>query len=275
MKVVEIKFTPWDKSYYFDPVNYLLLVGDSAVVKTEVGVELGRVVGFKDLKVSGEIKAEDGHRSEAIKPILRKATVEDLAKIPDGKQKKEDLAFCKKMVEKHSLVMKLVDVAYSFDGSKVTFSFIADGRVDFRELVKDLTRHFNRTIRLQQIGIRDEAKICGDFGHCGRPLCCGRFLGELSSITSEMAELQQCVHRGSDRISGICGRLMCCLAYEEEGYKKLAESMPPLDSEVRIEGRKGRVIAQHVLKQTVDVLLAAGNGEAETVVEVEAKKIRK
>ncbi len=276
MKVVEVQFTPWDKVYYFDPVNYLLLVGDWVIVKTEMGVELGKVAGFKDLTVTtDEGKGENIYHGEVIKSILRKATAEDLAKLPDEKQKKEDLVFCKKMIEKHNLVMKLVDVAHSFDGSKVTFSFIADGRVDFRELVKDLTRHFNRTIRLQQIGIRDEAKICGDYGHCGRPLCCGRFLGELSSITSEMAELQQCVHRGSDRISGICGRLMCCLAYEEDGYKKLAENMPPLESEVKIEGRRGKVIAQHVLKQTVDVVLEAGNGEAETVLEVEASKIRK
>jgi len=275
MKVVEIQFTPWDKIYYFDPVNYLLSIDDRVIVKTDAGVELGKVAGFKDLNVENRAKDEIFFQDKEIKPILRKATPKDLEKIPDTKQKKDDLAFCKKVIEKYGLIMKLVDAAYSFDGSRITFSFIADGRVDFRELVKDLTRHFNRTIRLQQIGIRDEAKICGDFGHCGRPLCCGQFLGELSSITSEMAELQQCAHRGSERISGICGRLMCCLAYEEAGYKKMAEKMPALESEVRIEGRKGKVIAHHVLKQTVDVALEAGNGEAETVVEVEAKKIKK
>lgn len=275
MKVVEIQFTPWDKIYYFDPVNYLLSIDDRVIVKTEAGVELGTVVGFKDLADKTEMKGENSFGELEIKPILREATVEDLKKIPDKKQKQEDLRFCKKMIEKHGLIMKLVDAAYSFDGSKITFSFIADGRVDFRDLVKDLTRHFNRTIRLQQIGIRDEAKICGDFGHCGRPLCCGQFLGELSSITSEMAELQQCVHRGSERISGICGRLMCCLAYEEAGYKKMAEKMPALDSEVKIEGKVGRVIARHILKQTVEVQIVGANGEESTVVEVGVEKLRK
>ncbi|MEI6597356.1 MAG: regulatory iron-sulfur-containing complex subunit RicT, partial [bacterium] len=159
--------------------------------------------------------------------------------------------------------------------ARITFPFIADSRIDFRELVKDLTKHFSRSIRLQQIGIRDEARFCGDFGHCGRSLCCSRFLGDLNSITSEMAELQQCVHRGSERISGICGRLMCCLSYEEDGYKKLAENLPPLDSQVKVEGRKGRVLARYILKQTVKVLLEEGNGEAGGVVEVEVAKVKK
>lgn len=195
--------------------------------------------------------------------------------MPDEKQKNKDLSFCKKAIDKYELVMKLIDVYYSFDGSRITFVFSADGRVDFRELVKDLNRHFNKTIRLQQIGIRDGAKISGDFGHCGRPLCCGRFLHELTSITSEMAERQQCVHRGSDRISGICGRLMCCLAFEEEGYRELAEKLPAIDSEVKFEDKKGRVVGHHILKQTVDVVLSGANGEEATVVEVEVGKIKK
>jgi len=274
MKVVEVQFNPWDKIYYFDQDKFILLVGDRVIVKTDVGVELGKVVGFKDLVIKTVTKDDASSQGGEIKPILRKATAEDSEKIPNEKQKKKDLEFCKKMIVKHGLVMKLVDVHYAFDGSKVTFAFIADGRVDFRELVKDLTRHFNRTIRLQQIGIRDEAKISGDYGHCGRPLCCGRFLNELSSITSEMAELQQCVHRGSERISGICGRLMCCLAYEQGGYEKLTEKLPALEDEVRVEGKIGRVVAQHVLKQTVEVEIRGSNGEENTIIEVEAGKIK-
>ena len=274
MKLVQVQFASWDKKYNFDPFDLDVKIGDQVIVKTELGVELGKAVGFATASDVDPEKQAEGESME-IKKVIRKAEPADLEKLPDGKQKKKDFTFCRKLIEKYQLPMKLVDVHYSFDGARLTFPFIADSWVDFRELVKDLTKHFSKAIRLQQIGIRDEARHCGDFGHCGRPLCCGRFLGDLTSITSDMAELQQCVHRGSERISGICGRLMCCLAYEEEGYKKLAQNLPPLDSEVKVEGKKGRVVAHHVLKQTVDVLLDSGNGEAGAVVEIEAGKTRK
>lgn len=276
MRAVQVQFSPWDKRYNFDVGEIDVKVGNQVIVKTELGVELGRVVAFQDLPdVKIDAKAEDGKPAVEIKKILRIATGEDLKKLLNEKQKKKDFAYCKKIIEKYQLPMKLVDVHYSFDDARITFPFIADSRIDFRELVKDLAKHFSRSIRLQQIGIRDEARFCGDFGHCGRSLCCGKFLGDLNSITSEMAELQQCVHRGSERISGICGRLMCCLSYEEEGYKKLAENLPPVDSFVKVEGRKGRVLARYILKQTVKVLLDEGNGEASGVVEVEAGKVKK
>ncbi len=278
MHAVQVQFASWDKKYNFDAGEIDIKLGDQVIVKTELGVELGKVVSFENLpEIKTEVKDKvEGDESEMeIKKIVRKATAVDLKKLPDEKQKKKDFIFCKKLIDKYQLPMKLVDVHYSFDDTRITFPFIADSRIDFRELVKDLTKHFNRSIRLQQIGIRDEAKFCGDFGHCGRPLCCSRFLGDLSSITSEMAELQQCVHRGSERISGICGRLMCCLSYEEDGYKKLAANMPPIDSIVKVEGRKGRVLAHYILKQTVKVLLDEGKGEAGGVVEVEIKKIKK
>jgi cell fate regulator YaaT (PSP1 superfamily) len=277
MKVAQVQFSSWDKKYNFDAAEIAVKVGDQVIVKTELGVELGKVVSFQDLpeaKTKAESETEDAVEIE-VKKIIRKATAEDLKKQPNEKQKKKDFIFCKKVIDKYQLPMKLVDVHYSFDDVRITFPFIADSRIDFRELVKDLTKHFSRSIRLQQIGIRDEARFCGDFGHCGRSLCCGKFLGDLNSITSEMAELQQCVHRGSERISGICGRLMCCLSYEEDGYKKMAENLPPIDSFVKVEGRKGRVLARYILKQTVKVLLDEGNGEAGGVVEVEAGKIKK
>ncbi|MFH0955956.1 MAG: regulatory iron-sulfur-containing complex subunit RicT [Candidatus Falkowbacteria bacterium] len=274
MKAVQVQFASWDKKYNFDTVGWDIKIGDQVVVKNELGVELGRVVGFSEAP-DVEEKKEPETEVEEIKKIIRKATAMDLEKLPNEKQKKKDFTFCRKLIDKYQLSMKLVDVHYSLDGSRVTFPFIADTRVDFRELVKDLTKHFSRSIRLQQIGIRDEARFCGDFGHCGRSLCCSRFLGDLNSITSEMAELQQCVHRGSERISGICGRLMCCLAYEEDGYKKLAEKLPEIDSRVKIEGRKGRVLARYILKQTVKVLLDEVNGEAGGVIEAEAGKIKK
>ena len=274
MKVAQVQFSPWDKRYNFDPADLIINVGDQVIVKTELGVELGKVVGFQDLpEAKIKVKAENEEAAAEIKKIIRKAEPDDLKKMPNEKQKKKDFIYCKKIIDKYQLPMKLVDVHYSFDDARITFPFIADSRIDFRELVKDLTKHFSRSIRLQQIGIRDEARFCGDFGHCGRSLCCSKFLGDLNSITSEMAELQQCVHRGSERISGICGRLMCCLSYEENGYKKLAENLPPIDSQVKVDGRKGRVLAHYILKQTVKVLLDSGNGEAGGVVEVEAGKV--
>ena len=261
------------------------------MVKTELGTEIGEVVGFKDLP--SESPMEGGHgldkdgspdmekKSEKqkngaayiIKPILRKATTIDLEKISDQKQKKKAMDYCKKMINKYHLFMKLVDVHFSFDGSRITFAFTADGRIDFRELVKDLTRHFSRTVRLQQIGIRDEAKIIGGYGHCGRSLCCGGFLKNLTSINSEMAELQQVAHRGSERISGICGRLMCCLAYENDNYKKLAKKLPAIGARVDVDGKKGVIASHHVLKQSVGVEFPPEGGEKRsTVVEVKLNR---
>ncbi|MDO8592139.1 MAG: regulatory iron-sulfur-containing complex subunit RicT [bacterium] len=270
MKAVQIQFVPWDKKYNFDPADLAVKIGDQVIVKTELGVELGKAVGFIDLP---ETEPPAGTEPVEVKKIIRLAAPADSEKLPGAKQKQIDFGYCKDLIAKYRLAMKLVDIHYSFDESKITFPFIAETRIDFRELVKDLTKHFGRNIRLQQIGIRDEARHCGDFGHCGRPLCCGQFLGELSSITSEMAEVQQCVHRGSDRISGICGRLMCCLSFEEQGYKKMAEKLPALDSEVRVDGKKGRVVAHHILKQTVGVFFSGRNGEGGEVVEVEVGRI--
>ncbi|MEI6596755.1 MAG: regulatory iron-sulfur-containing complex subunit RicT, partial [bacterium] len=178
MKVAQVQFSSWDKRYNFDPADLTINVGDQVIVKTELGIELGKVVAFQDLPET-KIKAKPGNGEAAveIKKIIRKAEPADLKKMPDEKQKKKDFIFCKKVIDKYQLPMKLVDVHYSFDDARITFPFIADSRIDFRELVKDLTKHFSRSIRLQQIGIRDEARFCGDFGHCGRSLCCSRFLG--------------------------------------------------------------------------------------------------
>lgn len=167
--------------------------------------------------------------------------------------------------------MKLVDVHFSFVGNRVNFAFIADGRVDFRDLVKDLTSHFNKLIRLTQIGIRDEARFSGDCGHCGRQLCCRGFLRDFSSIGSDMAEAQQVIHRGSERISGCCGRLMCCLAYEYEGYKEMAAKLPPIGERISVDGKRGMVVGCHVLKQTVDVEIENGR-DGRTIVEVDYNK---
>lgn len=298
MKVVQIQFSPWDKIYNFSSNNLNLEAGDKVVVKTELGVELGEVVGFLPMdeeEYNNEIKKirkKDGDKSSGrelaekdpgdntkaqaapkeLKPILRKASAIDLEKATSLADKKKALDYCKATKDKHNLLMKFIDVHYSFDSSRMTFAFISDGRVDFRELVKDLTRHFGRTIRLQQIGIRDEAKFMGDFGHCGKQLCCKRFLPELTSITSEMAEIQQCSHRGSERISGVCGRLMCCLSYEEAGYEDLAKNLPAIGTKVSVDGNKGVIVGHHTLKQSVDVEFPGENGGESTVLEVDLNR---
>ncbi len=266
MRVAQIQFARWDKIYHFSPNNLALVKGDRVIVDTEMGMEMGEVVGFEDVEdkdgsvevvISSEINAEGVEEKKIekreIKPILRKANESDIEKLPSKKEKEEAFEFGRKMIEKRDLPMKLVDVVFSFTGNRINFAFIADGRVDFRDLVKDLTGHFGKQIRLTQIGIRDEARLSGDYGHCGRPLCCKKFIKDFSSISSEMAEAQQVVHRGSERISGCCGRLMCCLQYEYKGYLDLAEKMPSIGQKVNVDGKKGTVLRTHVLKQSVDV----------------------
>jgi len=259
IKVIEVRFTPWGKIYYFDSTTSDFKVGDYVIVKTEVGTELGQIVGLKN------IKEEELTELGELKKVLRKANAADLNKFKsDQEQSKEALDYCQQMLDKYNLPMKLVDVHFSFDGGRITFAFTSESRVDFRNLVKDLTRHFQKSIRLHQLGIRDEAKIMGELGPCGRRLCCAGFLKNLESITSDLAELQQVAHRGSDRLSGVCGRLMCCLNYEKKLYEALNAKLPPIDSEVKTPtGKKGRVVNKHVLKQTVDVKMEDG-----TIVEV-------
>lgn len=262
MKAVQIQFTPWDKAYNFSPKGLDIRAGDYVIVETDLGMEMGKVISCEDVNKeeykiqnqdSGEKEAEAEIELRQLKSIIRKALPVDLEKLPNYKEKRQALSACKELVEKHELPMKLVDVHFSFDDSRITFAFISDGRVDFRELVKDLMHHFNKVVRLHQLGIRDEAKLMGDFGHCGKQLCCRTFLKDLASITSDMAEAQQCAHRGSDRLSGVCGRLMCCLAYENKGYEELAQKMPPLGAKVNVDGKRGIVVGHHILKQTVDV----------------------
>lgn len=288
MKLAQVQFAPWDKAYNFSLNDLDVKIGDKVVVKTELGVEMGEVAGFTDFKeaklpagslASSEEECACSRKDKCphreIKPILRKATLLDYEKAASDAEKKKAIAYCKKQVRQHDIPMKLVDAHFSFDGSRLTFAFIADGRIDFRELAKDLTRHFNRTIRLHQIGIRDEARVAGDYGPCGRPLCCAKFLHGLSSITSEMAELQQCAHRGSDRLSGVCGRLKCCLAYEIEGYSELAAGMPPIGAKVNVDGKKGVVVSHHTLKQSVNVEFPGEKeGERGVVIEVDLRRNR-
>jgi len=268
--IIEVQFAPWDKIYNFgfkEGEAALKIsdfkIDDYVIVETKLGIEIGKIIGIK------EMDAKEIETFGELKPILRKATPEDLDKvIRKNKEKEAALEYCKKMIEKHSLPMKLVDVHLSFDGGRITFAFIADGRIDFRELVKDLTRHFQKSIRLQQLGIRDEAKARGDVGVCGRELCCRKFLKELKSVTSEFADVQQIAHRGSEKLAGVCGRLKCCLAYEKDVYEELAKGLPAIGTVINMPQGKGEVIGWHTLKRTVDVRLEDG----ETVIEVPVGK---
>lgn len=261
-QILEIKFTPWDKINLFSVSEVELKINDWIVAKTESGTDVGKVIGIKN------ISEEELKKLPDIKPILRKANPSDLEKVEEKDNlKKESLRICRDLVRKHNLPMTLVDAHHSYDGGRITFAFIADGRIDFRELVKDLTNHYHKSIRLQQLGVRDAAQFMGDVGVCGVEQCCKRFLKDLGNITSEFAENQQVAHRGSDRLSGICGRLQCCLAYEQNGYLELAKKLPAIGTKYKKGDLSGTVIGWHTLKQSVDLQLDDG----ETIIEVSIK----
>jgi cell fate regulator YaaT (PSP1 superfamily) len=264
MKIVQIQFSPWDKTYSFSLADQIKAdIGDFVIVDTELGEELGKIVSF----------IFEAAKDQELKAVLRLASLEDARSVYDEKRRQQALNICQEMIERHNLHMKLVDVRFAFAGGRLTFAFVADNRIDFRDLVKDLNAAFNLNIRLLQIGSRDEARCSGDCGPCGLGLCCRSFVRDFASITSEMAEAQQVVHRGSERISGMCGRLMCCLSFEYEGYKHLASVLPPIGTKIKVEGRSGTVIGHHLLKQTVDVRFPAEqSGERDLIIQIDPKK---
>lgn len=266
MLVAMIQFVAWDKFYAFKPGDLSLQIGDWVVATTSQGTDLGKVVELPDL-AEAEMKSLG-----EIKPIDRLASKEDIDLYGSQNNKaRQEQAFdyCHQLLKKYGLEMKLVDSYFSFDDSRLTFAFIADGRVDFRNLVKDLTRHFQKAVRLHQLGVRDEAKIAGDIGSCGQGLCCRGHLQKLGNVTSEYAEHQQIAHRGSERLSGICGRLKCCLAYENDLYEELARKLPAVGTRVKTKHGRGKIIGQHILRGSVDVEIdAAKEGERRIIVEV-------
>ncbi|MDD2680911.1 MAG: regulatory iron-sulfur-containing complex subunit RicT [Patescibacteria group bacterium] len=264
MKIVQVQFSPWDKVYDFSMSDDIKAgVGDFVIVDTEIGRELGKISSFID-KSKNETE---------LKLVLRLASLEDAKSVYNEDRREIAMSLCQDLITRHNLNMKLIDARHSFAGNRLTYAFVSDGRVDFRELVKDLNASLSLNIRLLQIGSRDEARCEGDCGPCGLELCCRRFVNDFSSITSEMAEAQQVVHRGSDRISGMCGRLMCCLSFEYEGYKHMASELPPLGTKIKVEGRIGTVIGHHILAKMVDVRFPAEHvGERSLVVRVDPNK---
>lgn len=230
IKVVGIRFKPAGKIYYFDPGELEIKREDNVIVETVRGLEFGKVViGMREVPEQEVVLP--------LKKVIRLATREDVAQMEENKGKEaEAKEICLKKIQDHNLPMKLIDVEYTFDGSKVIFYFTAEGRVDFRELVKDLASVFRTRIELRQIGVRDEAKMLGGIGSCGRVLCCASFLGDFEPVSIRMAKDQN-LSLNPTKISGICGRLMCCLKYESEGYEcskkgAILPEIPPLPDEL-------------------------------------------
>ena len=242
-----VEINPWEKINAHNQNNLDLKIGNLVILDAEFGKELGRIVEIKEIKSNNEENKEPAIITGLAESSDRQAIEEN------NQQKDQTLEACKEIVKKYDLDMKVVDCHFSFDGQKLSFAFIASGRIDFRELVKELGRHFNKVIRLHQIGVRDEAKLTGDVGSCGLKQCCKTHLNKLGNVSSEFAEDQQIAHRGSERLSGICGRLKCCLAYEEDYYQKLIKKLPPIGTRVKTEHGRGEVIGWHVLKCSVDV----------------------
>lgn len=252
--VVGIRFKKSGKIYYFSPNELEVKSGDSLIVETVRGIEFGEcVIGPKEIK-----------ESEVVTPlrnVIRKATEEDIQKHTENRVKQQE-AFnvCTEKILKHDLPMKLIDVEYTFDNNKVIFYFTADGRVDFRELVKDLAAIFRTRIELRQIGVRDEAKMIGGLGTCGRPMCCSSFLGDFVPVSIKMAK-EQNLSLNPTKISGICGRLMCCLNYEQSTYEDIKKELPRIDSIVETPFGKGIVINNSVVKESVKVRITVHEGE--------------
>lgn len=256
-RVIGVRFRPAGKIYYFAPGKFHIRQGDKVIVETARGVEFGSVViGPKEIK--------DEEVMQPLKSVIRIATEEDKrAEEKNREKEKEAFRICLEKIRKHNLDMKLINAEYTFDNNKVLFYFTADGRIDFRELVKDLAAVFRTRIELRQIGVRDETKIRGGIGICGRPLCCHTYLSEFAPVSIKMAK-EQNLSLNPTKISGVCGRLMCCLTNEEETYEELNSRLPAIgDTVTTNEGLKGEVQSVSVLRQLVKVVVTLDNDEKE------------
>ena len=254
-RVIGVRFRYAGKVYYFDPVDLEMEQGDRVIVETARGVECGEVVnGVKDVDEKEVIAP--------LKKVMRKATPEDLQQVEDNKKKAEEAyRICQEKIQKHSLEMKLIDVEYTFDNNKILFYFTADGRVDFRELVKDLAAVFRTRIELRQIGVRDEAKMMGGLGVCGRSLCCSSHLTEFHPVSIKMAK-EQSLSLNPTKISGTCGRLMCCLKYEQDAYEDLLKRIPKVGALVQTPHGTGTIMYVSLLEEKVKVKLDNENEPA-------------
>jgi cell fate regulator YaaT (PSP1 superfamily) len=247
-RIVGVRFKRAGRVYYFDPVQHLLERDELVIVETAKGTEMGKIVIAPTEVAESEI-------TEPLKPVLRKATPDDQERQQSFREREADaLARCKERVKHFDLPMKLIAAEYNFDGSRLVFTFTADGRVDFRQLVRDLAGIFRTRIELRQVGVRDEAKQLNGCGRCGRDLCCCTFLDDFTSVSIKMAK-EQDLPLNPMKISGLCGRLLCCLGFESKAYVELRQSLPRVGEQVHTPAGSGRVVAVNLLKQvaTVDV----------------------
>lgn len=257
VKVIGVRFRNAGKIYYFAPGKLEIKAGDHVIVETARGIEYGYVV-------LGNREVEEGKVVQPLKSVIRLATDEDHAKEEVNRRKEKDaFKICQEKIKKHNLEMKLIDVEYTFDNNKILFYFTADGRIDFRELVKDLAAVFKTRIELRQVGVRDETKIVGGIGICGRALCCHSYLSEFIPVSIKMAK-EQNLSLNPTKISGVCGRLMCCLKNEEETYEYLNSKLPGIGDYVTTDdGLKGEVHSVSVLRQRVKVIVTVDKDEKE------------
>ena len=247
-EIIGVRFKNVGKIYYFDPDGKQINNGQQVIVETARGVECGEVALPNRIVDDSEIVSP-------LKKVIRIATAEDLQKITENKKKEQEaLEICQQKINEHKLDMKLVDVEYTFDNNKILFYFTADGRVDFRELVKDLASIFRTRIELRQIGVRDESKMLGGLGICARPFCCSTFLGEFQPVSIKMAK-EQSLSLNPTKISGTCGRLMCCLKYEQDVYEQLLKITPKVGAIVNSPDGKGQVIDSNLLTGMIKVRL--------------------
>lgn len=265
-EVIGVRFKQVGKIYYFSPNGVQMPVGEKVIVETARGIECGEVaISNREIDDEGIVKP--------LKTVIRVATEDDLKHIEENKAKeKKAFKLCLEKIEKHKLEMKLVDVEYTFDNNKILFYFTADGRVDFRELVKDLASVFKTRIELRQIGVRDEAKMLGGLGICGRPFCCSSFLGEFQPVSIKMAK-EQGLSLNPTKISGTCGRLMCCLKYEQNAYEDLLRITPKVGAYVSTSEGKGTITEVSLLTGLLKVRLDKANDGVPMVFEREAVKV--
>lgn len=258
--VVGVKFKDAGKLYYFSPGKLHVEAGDNVIVETARGLEFGKVT-------MGETEVKESELVAPLKNIIRIATEKDKKKHAENLAKKEEaLRLCQEKVDAHHLEMKLIDVEYTFDNSKVVFYFTADGRVDFRELVKDLASIFRMRIELRQIGVRDEAKMLGGIGNCGRGLCCHTWLSDFDPVSIKMAKVQN-LSLNPSKISGICGRLMCCLKFENEVYTHLKKGMPSTGERIKTPDGMAVVTDVNILENIIKVRLILEPGSKEKDIE--------
>lgn len=247
-EIIGVRFKEVGKVYYFDPLDNKLNTGDRVIVETARGLECGEVA-------TPNKTVDDAEISHPLKPLIRIATEKDLNHLAENKLKeKEAYRICEQKIANHKLEMKLVNVEYTFNNSKILFYFTADGRVDFRALVKDLASVFRTRIELRQIGVRDEAKMLGGLGICGKPFCCASFMGEFQPVSIKMAK-EQGLSLSPVKISGTCGRLMCCLKYEQEAYTDLLKHTPKVGAIVNTPEGRGLVVENNLIAGTLKVKL--------------------